>query len=483
MSKNYSRSAYEKYVGQGNNNTTGQYLDMVNQPTGNDGLAEAFFKAGGGPAVGPQQQNSNALLMGIGSGLKGYENNKRAEKTKWLEEQTAGILKLEMQLKSQMQEQQNQQQQLSTFFQQNMPLLSTISQANLHGDKIAADKAAKALFINYKNTIKDPSLGDYMGQEGGRMRYIDNETGDEIGRNLLQFMYQAGIDPVQLVGPDEAKLFMAGLSEGAALNHQKSELMDQYALQGASLKNQGMQTDINYRNAQMRAMETQNNPEYLQSQAMDAKQNMSWKTREKNNTEKLIPEITSQFIQNEEIIPSIDEFKNLLKNTNLAGDSKLAAFKRFVAKETGTNQDVINAQNYGQFYLEWMGRVTKGTISDKDLEEYKSTFARIDTNPKASIEILDRLQKKLQKQNSRFEKQLSIYDQDPGANLSSLDVLSPSRKRINDTDMPEETPQDIVDKALRGEIPLERSRGNNNSNPTNNNFNSIIESLGGERLK
>lgn len=462
MTKNYSKGAYEKYVGQGmDNNYANQYLALANQPNNQDALASAFTKSGSGPAMGPQQQASNALLLGIGSGIQGAADDERAKKTQWLEEQTAGILKLDMQLKSQMQEQQMQQQQLSSFVKNALPAITQLSQANLAGDQQAADLLGRNILQAYKSQFNDPTVGDYTGQRHGTLYYVNPETGNEEGRNVGQFLFQTGLNLDELFGHDKNIIF-AGLMAGGKAHHEKTELMDQYALQGAALKNQGMQADINYRNAQIGAMQMQNSPEYMQNQAIDEKQNMAWKTREKNNTEKLIPEIASQFTKNEEIIPSIDEFKNLISNTNLAGGSNAAALKRFVAQQTGTDEDVINAKNLGQFYLEWMGRVTKGAISDKDMEEYKSTFAGIDKNPKASIRILDRLQKTLEKQNLTFEKQLSIYEQDPGANLNSLDVLSSSRKRMNDNAIQEETPQDTLDKALRGEIPLEQPKQNKN---------------------
>lgn len=156
----------------------------------------------------------------------------------------------------------------------------------------------------------------------------------------------------------------------------------------------------------------------------DKVKNKAWEHREKHNATKLIPEITTQYEKNQEILPTINVFKTLLSNSKLSGSSKIAGLKRYVAQQTGEDEDILNAKNLGQFYLEWMNANSKGALSDRDIKVYSAGFADIEKNPQASIKILDRLEKKLQNQQDIFTTKLNLYDEDPGANLSQINILN-----------------------------------------------------------
>ena len=62
------------------NELSGNYKDLVNQPTMGDAFAEAFSKAGSNPAPGPQSAIANAILNGMSAGFKGSENVIRQQK-------------------------------------------------------------------------------------------------------------------------------------------------------------------------------------------------------------------------------------------------------------------------------------------------------------------------------------------------------------------------------------------------------------------
>lgn len=52
---------------------------IPHQPTEVDAYADAFSRQADRPAQGPAQRNSNALMAGLGAGLKGAANAKRQE--------------------------------------------------------------------------------------------------------------------------------------------------------------------------------------------------------------------------------------------------------------------------------------------------------------------------------------------------------------------------------------------------------------------
>ena len=167
--------------------------------------------------------------------------------------------------------------------------------------------------------------------------------------------------------------------------------------------------------AQLNEIKRNNNLKLIKNaESQDsALHNKSWKNREKTNTSKLIPDISSQFTSNEEILPQIDELETLLTTSDLTGSSKLSAAKRYIAQQTGNDEDIVNAKNLGQFFLEWMQNNTTGVLSDKDIIVYSAGFADIEKNPEGSIKVLKRLRDKINKKQDLFSRQLKLYDEDP----------------------------------------------------------------------
>lgn len=139
-------------------------------------------------------------------------------------------------------------------------------------------------------------------------------------------------------------------------------------------------------------------------------------------------ELAKSYQNTEVILDDVKELTKLLKTSKLAGADTFSAFKRMVAKQTGKDVDVLNAKNLAQFYITWMNENSKGALSDKDIIYYNSTFADIEKNPKASVIALERLEKKLKNVNSINKKRLKAFEQNPGANIYTLDLLTPDKE-------------------------------------------------------
>lgn len=152
----------------------------------------------------------------------------------------------------------------------------------------------------------------------------------------------------------------------------------------------------------------------------EKRQGKAWDYRAKHNTTKTIPEITEQFEKNNELIPTVQELKTLLQNSKLAGGSKLAQAKRYIAGITGMDEDVMNADNLGKFYYEWMNENSKGSLSEKDAIRFEKTFATIDKNPNGAVQSLERLENSMLRQQDLFTRKLDAYKEDSGADLSQI---------------------------------------------------------------
>ncbi len=87
------KSGYKEYLD--------QYKDLVNEPTWADGVGDAFSSAGKGSAKHPEDHQANALLSGVGGGLKGAANEQRRSETKVIEEAVRRNAELALQLEEQ----------------------------------------------------------------------------------------------------------------------------------------------------------------------------------------------------------------------------------------------------------------------------------------------------------------------------------------------------------------------------------------------
>lgn len=156
----------------------------------------------------------------------------------------------------------------------------------------------------------------------------------------------------------------------------------------------------------------------------------NWLIRAKGN-DSSVRDIATNYQKTSEVLPNIDEFRKLLKNTKLSGASFSDAARRYVARATGQDEDVVNAKNLGQFYIEWMAENSKGALSDRDMVLYTAGFADIEKNRNGAIKVLDRLENKLKKRQQLYSKQLSLYEKDPGANLFSKSTLDDDPESYN----------------------------------------------------
>jgi uncharacterized membrane-anchored protein YhcB (DUF1043 family) len=390
-------------------------MDLINQPTEVDAHAE-------GVAASAKASNNSAsrnLLSGYSSGLKGAANKKRQEQLEPLLKRTGEINARAAYLESQNQEAEDSKIKVKKLFNDNSYNLRNFASANLAKDSNALNEVSPSLLRSYRQLFNDKTIGAYSHTHDGTIFYENNESGKIEGVNIAELIAKSGINPEELWG-DDAGQVMSGLSSGSREKHENTQELQRQQLEKgqADIKNVNSQTG--HHNAQVGEIENKIAPEYQQQE----RHQKGIDSRSKHNSSVLIPEISTQYRKNNEISNSITEFKKILEDTTLTGGSAAASAWRFIAKQTGQDEAIVNAQNAGQFYFEWMSENSKGALSDRDMINYKETFASIDKNSKSSINILDRLEKKLAKQNTTFAKQLEIYDRDPTANLHSLDILN-----------------------------------------------------------
>lgn len=365
-----------------------QYSDNVNQPTGSDAFADAFTRAGSGQAIGPAQQESNALLLGIGAGFKSHANNQRNSKLQSIQDQTAKLLELDAHLQQQMYEQEGLKLKTTQFFRQNAVPIAELSKASMAGDTSATEKLAQNILRNYKTTFQDSSVGDFDHYNNGVIYYEDPQTGDIVGKNVMNVIYQSGINPVEIWGQD-ASVIEAGLSPGAKLNYENTRQMQQLQLQGMQADNTEKAAKANLYNTQASAAKNE-----IENPAWTPDQN---KTAEFNRNlirDTLEPQIKA----NEGVVGVYDALEDILKNNpKLVGSDTQAKTRRAFATYFGLSDAIDYAKLKSVEFEKMLKPILGAQLGEKEGERVLSKFVSLDQHPAALKKfITEDKQQKLQ---------------------------------------------------------------------------------------
>jgi hypothetical protein len=389
-------------------------MDLINQPTEVDAYADAFNSQANREAKGPAQRNSNALMAGLGAGLKGAANSKRQEQLSPILKMVGELNARSAYLEAQMQQEEQQKMTMVKFLRENKTLIQDLGKAKV-ANSPDAQKIAKYLSNKYSNTV---------GKSAGQFNSFDTEEGktfyDQADGSTIGYSFLDTIEPyAKEAYGEQADDILQDLSPWHNKKFKEAEEVKNLALEKerAGIDNTKAHTGLYDAKAGKTTQEM--TPEHQQQ----LRNQKGVDSRSNHNASEFVPKISEQYIKNNEVISSITEFKKILNNTSLTGGSGTAAVMRFIAEQTGNDENIVNAENAGQFYFEWMSDNSKGALSDRDMKNYMKTFASIDKNKGASINILNRLEGKLKNQNSIFTKQLEAYEKDPTTNLHSLDIL------------------------------------------------------------
>lgn len=220
-------------------------IDLINQPTAGDAMAEGFLKQGSHPALGKAQSASNALMTGFGSGMKAAENRKRQEQLSPILKQIGELNARTAYLKAQRQDQRIKALKVEELFKQNSFNLMNFSKANLVKDTNALNEISPALLRSYKQLFSDKSIGAYSHTHDGTIFYENNDTGRIDSVNVAQIIAQSGIDPKKIWG-DDADTVMAGLSAGAREKFKNTQELQRQQLEKgrADIDNTKAQTGL-----------------------------------------------------------------------------------------------------------------------------------------------------------------------------------------------------------------------------------------------
>jgi hypothetical protein len=130
-------------------------MDLVNQPTATDAIAEGFQKYSKLPASNAYAELDNMTMSAIGDGMKAAENNKRQEKLDPLLKMTGQINAQSAYLEAQMQEEQQKTMQTQQFVKSQSYAFSELARAVTAGDMPASmsNLVSWNFTVNINNTV------------------------------------------------------------------------------------------------------------------------------------------------------------------------------------------------------------------------------------------------------------------------------------------------------------------------------------------
>lgn len=412
------------------NELSGNYKDLVNQPTMGDAFAEAFSKAGSNPAPGPQSAIANAILNGMSAGFKGSENVIKQQKLEPLYKMVAENTARAAEIRAQVQEAKQNELAFKKFADIATPTVAAWAEQVKNGDP-RSNITFTGLIDQLSRTVPqfNKYTADHWNTAKGFGLLLNKETGEHLKISADEIMQAIAPRAKEIYGDRWFEKFdglSAGLAKDAAYAFNMQRQEDALGLEGkrADISNKYSQAEVHNAqaglyNKQGQELDYKMSPEYLESE----RQKKSLDYRSDHNAKHYIPEISQKYQKNNEVLTSIDNFKKILNDTSLTGGSFGKRIARFVAEQTGNDEKILEAKNAGQFYFEWMNENSKGALSDRDIKLYTGTFADPEKNRTASINILNKLENKLKGQNTIYRKQLELYDKDPTANLHNLDLI------------------------------------------------------------
>lgn len=416
-------------------NQAKQYQELVNQPTPSDRWADSLKQLGSQPAASRGQRSYNAVMQGFASGVQGVEDQRRQEKLSPILEQAGQITAKAAELEAQAQQEQGRKMTGVNFIKQSITRLMSLGEASAQGDVEMATGMAKEVGYEYQKAF-GLKLGefDHYDLKSRRIFYRNNDvvTGYSIPDTLREYATDAF--------GEQAPYVMRGLDPYFKNQYENTEM-----LQKLQLEKERSIASVNNAQAGNYNAQTEKTKHEISPQAQEMEKNKkALDYRADHNAKHYIPEISNKFQKNNEIIEGANILKNVLNDTSLTGGSLGKQMARAVATAFGGDEKIVEAHNAGQFYLEWMNDNSKGALSDRDMKAYTKTFADPEKNRDACIAIINRLNTKLTKQNNIYTRQLNLYNEDPSANLHSLDLI-----QSKESDNPGEKDENIDDLGIK----------------------------------
>lgn len=364
-----------------------QYKDLVNQPTWADSMGDAFSSAGKGSAKHPEDHQANALLSGIGGGLKGTANEQRREQLSPMLEQAGQITAEAAKIEAQNQMAQQYDLKVQEFGKRYTPLVAEFANAVNSNDPRS--------IIIFKDLVK--KAGMIPGYENLEAESWDASKGYGLLLNTQTSEYRkiTADEIISVIAPSAQAIYgekwfekflplNAGVAKDAEYGFNTRRQATELGLdkERANIDNIRSQTKQHNASADKTNYEMSNPPmSPAQTKTKEINEGR-FATRHDNTEEKrILNNAYSQYIDN--ILDA--------KEKGLTGKSKPAEWKRYWAEVTGQSENMDIEEMLRITHANRVKELGGSNANIKQFEVAMDSAPSIKKDPDATIKFLDEI--------------------------------------------------------------------------------------------
>ena len=379
LKDNFTKRYFREHLAGDYNSSVKNYVDLVNQPTSLDVMADSFRHSGSGQASNPGERLNNITLDGFGAGLQSVATDQRQEKLSPILEQAGEINAQAAYLQAQYQQMQAQEMETQQFLTNQSLSFMELAKASGAGDIDATNNIARGILQYYKQVTADPLVGDFDHYYDGTIYYVNNDTGDKSGLSIPQLIAQSGIPPEQIFGADYP-MVMSAFSPGFKSLYENSLKAQELALEKekAGIGKTYAETELlGGKNAEIQNQLA--NPEMSKMDEFTTKANLEYLDNlNKSIQDKSIPLK----------IQVLDRLEEILKAENSAGSTPLKALQRWAKTISGTDEKLTEARLLQKYFFPDI----KGVAGNPNSQEWSDLVSRIvstSQNVDAALDIIN----------------------------------------------------------------------------------------------
>ena len=372
------------------NELSGNYKDLVNQPTMGDAFAEAFSKAGSNPTPGPQSAIANAILNGMGAGFKGSENMIRQQKLEPLYKMVAENTARAAEIRAQVQEAKQNELAFKKFADIATPTVAAWAEQVKNGDP-RSNITFTGLIDQLSRTVPqfNKYTADHWNTAKGFGLLLNKETGEHLKISADEIMQAVAPRAKEVYGDRWFEKFdglSAGLAKDAAyaLNMQRQE---------DALGLEGKRADVNLKQAHAGVYQKQANQIQNEMQAPKPKYDDKTLTHNRTQNSDWVNSLYKKHKDLKGVIKAQTEIKDAIQkeidnNSWNTGSSFFAELTRWANEKSGDNQTQQLIALKRQPLFKELKNIFPTRITDVDLATWLTTQVDLSTDPKLAISEL-----------------------------------------------------------------------------------------------
>lgn len=409
--------------------TEANYYNILNRRTAGDDIADAFSSQANRPAINGKQRMSNAMMAGLGAGIKASQTSVRDKKMQEVENMLKEVVDQRVKLQSQLGDQQLRKASFANYAVNNYGDLKRWNDAEAAGDQQASNELGMVLFNRFAE--QNPDMAKKMGKidhvYGGKAYFDkDGKVGGMYIKDLLE--------PLISTLPEEQQRELSNLTSLTMRNKfKKTDLFEDAALSEKYANIKAHNASANQANA---------HADYYRSQATGSNQPYNANSDEKAlrkrsevNYKFLQEKVQPRLIANEKVQKVYSDLAQLIEaNPNLTGSSLQAKFQRTIATNFGLEgAAALDMQNLSSIEFEKQLRPLLGAqFGQQEGERVLGKFVGFNKDIRTLRAYLPKEIERMRNEIAADNQLKSMYDKDPSANL-----LSPQEYE----DKPQEQPK------------------------------------------